>query len=276
MASALVAAVAYIIAVIIGSTTKPDDGALLADLIGLATVLLFYATATLTPIFGWLAWRDHRRARGHFSKQERAAQAREASIQAAHANGWEQGCRLAAYLHAGQALPPLVIWGLVLHEGEQAHFDLPVHYARFYGGDGGYQHVSGVFFGNPGFVIAGFAATAVGNAIRRNRARAEAMHCWRGHQLTRVIATNLRLICQVNGTWLSFYFNAATAFYPEPAHYSIVFEFANTSPLRLTGANTPALAVYATWRLHGIEAVARHPALAPLATSAVHAIAIEA
>jgi hypothetical protein len=272
MACILVAITAYLLAVLILSPyLEPDDIPTLYTLIALVLLLLSFGAVIVTPIFGWRAWRDYRRAHGHFTKKERAVQireAREASARAEHAaayaNGWEHGRQLAAGLRAGQALPALSVWGLVLHEGEQAHLDVPVYYARFYGGDGSYEHVSGMFLGGPAFVIGGLAATAVGNAVRRSRAQAEAMQCWREHQLVRVVATNLRLICQANGTWLSFYFSAATAFYPEPRSYSMIFEFPDTSPLLLSGSNVPLLAVYATWRLHGAEAIASHPALATL------------
>lgn len=230
----------------------------------LGLLVLSFLAACMTPVLGWLAWRDHRRANGHLSKAEQAARARAASIHAIHADGWERGRQWAIRLSAGQPPPPLSVWGLVLHHGEQAHIDAQIHYARYYGGDGSYHHVSGMFFGNPAFVIAGLAATAIGNSARRSRAQAAAMHCWREHQPARVIATDQRLICQVNGTWLSFYFGAMTAFYPEPSNYSVVFDFSETSPLRLSGPDAPLLAVYATWRLHGADAITGHPALAPL------------
>jgi hypothetical protein len=263
MASILVAVTSLILMALIVLSYGGDVPTLYA-LIVFMLFILFSVAVVMTPIFGWHAWRDYRRAHGHLAKGERAAQLREASVQAEYANGWEHGRQLAARLCGGRALPQLSVWGVVLQEGEQAHLDVPVYYARFYGGDGSYTHVSGMFVGSVGFVSAGLAATAIGNAVRRSRAQAEAMHRWREHQLARVIATNLRLIIQVNGTWLSFYFSAVTAFYPEPRNYSMTFEFPKTSPLMLTGPNAPLLAVYVTWRLHGVGAIVGHPALTSL------------
>jgi len=226
--------------------------------------IAFVAGIVLTIHSAWGLWREYRRAHGHFTKKEQSVRLYNQGQQAAYSGGWEQARQAAACIRSGQQFPPLTVWGLVLREGETAYFDVPADYARYYGGNGSYQHVSGFFYGSAGFVGAGLAVTALGNAARRNRARAEAMTRWREHQPVRVVVTNQRLICLANGEWLSFYYNAVSAVYPEPASFSLVMEFPSTSPLLLAGPNAALLAVYAVSRLHGAQAVGAHPALAVL------------
>lgn len=212
----------------------------------------------------WALWREYRRSHGHFTKREQTVRLYHEGRQAAYSGGWQQARQAAACIESGQPFTPLTVWGIVLHEGETAYFDVPADYARYYGGDGSYQHVSGFFYGSAGFVGAGLAVTALGNAARRNRARAEAMTRWREHQPVRVIVTDQRLICQADGQWLSFYYNAVSAIYPEPASFSLVMEFPRTSPMLLSGPSAALLSVYAVSRLHGAQAVTAHPALAVL------------
>lgn len=110
----------------------------------------------------------------------------------------------------------------------------------------------------------GYGLTALGNSSRRNAAQLAAAQCWREIQTARALITDRRLICQIGGRWLSFYFSAVTAYYPEPANWSLVLDFDATSPLRVGGANAPLAAVVAVWAIQGRAAVRQHPALASL------------
>jgi hypothetical protein len=241
------------------------DQPLPVALLVLALFLLMLAAIAMTPVYAVMAWRDYRRARGHFTEQERAAQIREADLHASYMTGRAKARHLAGQLGAGRSPQPIAPRGVVLGDGEDGYLDLPVSYARFHSlGNGTYQHVSGLYVGRPGFVIAGLAANAIGNAARRSQARSDAMQAWRSHQAARIVATDRRLLCHVGGTWLSFYFTHVTAFHPEPDNCSIILEFEDTSPLLLAGPNAPLLAVYLTWRLHGTSAFSEHPALASL------------
>lgn len=135
---------------------------------------------------------------------------------------------------------------------------------------GTYEHVSGVFLGNAGFMAAGnaagYAVTALGNKARRNQAQAEAMRRWREYQPSRVIATDQRLICLADGQWLSFYFSAVSAFFPEPETLLARPRLGrHQPPLLLTGPHAPPLAVYATRRLHSVQSIGEHPAMAQFA-----------
>ncbi len=182
-------------------------------------------SAFAAPVFGILALRESGRAR----------ESRRVELAAAQRHGHDEGCRLTALLLAGGRLEPLTVWGVVLDSDEHAYLDLQANYARFYGRTATYRHVSGVFFGHPRFVAAGVAMTALGNAVHRSQARADAMQCWRDQCATRVIATDRRLICLVSGQWRSFSYDAVTAFHPEPISRSAVFEFSGAAPLALFG-----------------------------------------
>jgi hypothetical protein len=144
---------------------------------------------------------------------------------------WDAARALAAGLASGQIPTPLTIWGLVLNPGEQAHLDLHVSYARLHG-------------------------------------QAPADVAWQEQQTVRVIATDQRLVCEVGGRWLNFYYAAATAYYPEPEKWSVTFDFPDTSPLRLSGINASLLAVHSVWAIQGAEALLAHPTLAALRSDA--------
>ena len=77
-------------------------------------------------------------------------------------------------------------------------------YARWEGGDGTYTHVTGLFWGSLPFMTVGYGLTALGNSVRRRAASAQAAVCWRERQGTRVLITDQRLLCLVQGRWLTF------------------------------------------------------------------------
>jgi hypothetical protein len=73
------------------------------------------------------------------------------------------------------------------------------------------------------------------------------------------------LICELaHGRWLSFYYGAATAIHPEPANWSLVLDFRDAVPLRLTGLGAPIAAVAAVWAIHGVDGLEHDPRLEPL------------
>ncbi|ACU72823.1 conserved hypothetical protein [Catenulispora acidiphila DSM 44928] len=203
--------------------------------------------------------RDRQRSRGQFT-----AKLHHQQLQATANQAWLDGRRLAADLKAGNRPPALKLWGIVLNDGEEVYLDVPAHYGRFYGGDGSYTQANGFFWGSAGFVLAGYALTAIGNRQQRQRAQAEAMQRWRDVQQTRVLATNERLICSVYGSWMSFYYSGVTEFYPEPAAYRMVMAFDDTTPLMISGPFTPLLTVLSTLYIYGLPALDDHPALADL------------
>jgi hypothetical protein len=220
--------------------------------------------AIVLSIGGRRKWRAHQRAHGHYTRAERAAMDLLQRQEAATASAWAEAAALASDI-AGQRMPaPLQVWGLVLREGEVAYLDTRAFYSRWYGGDGSYTHVGGLFFGSASFVATGYALTALGNKARRDAARAAAIQRWREHQEVAVLVTSQRIACNVGGHWLSFWLGSASGFYPEPANWSVTLAFPDAVPLRLSGLAAPRIAVLAAWILYGERGLAEHPALAAL------------
>ncbi|WP_131746552.1 hypothetical protein [Frankia sp. Cppng1_Ct_nod] len=241
-----------------------DTGVTLRGIVGLIIVFVFLASLAFTGIYGSRAYRVYRHAHGLYTRGETLVIERDAQLHAALKESWDGARDLLNHLAADNPLHPITIWGLVLHPNENAYLDFTATYSRYYGGDGRYVHVDGFFFGSAPFMAAGYALTAFGNRSRRATAMAEAARRWREHQTTRVIITNQRVICNVAGRWLSFYYAAIGSFYPEPLNWSVVFDFADTAPLRLEGHSGPAIATIVTWALYGRRGLQEHPALEPL------------
>ncbi len=241
-----------------------DPELTLRGIVTLMILAAFLAGLTFTGIFGSHAYRAYRHAHGHYTRNETMVIESNAQLHAAAKDSWDGARDLLNHLAAGKPLHPITIWGLVLHPNENAYLDFTATYSRYYGGDGSYVHVDGFFFGNAPFVAAGYALTTLGNRSRRAAAMAEAARKWREHETSRVILTNQRVICNVAGRWLSFYYAAIGAFYPEPLNWSVVFDFADTAPLRLAGHSGPAIATIVTWALYGRRGLQEHPALEPL------------
>ena len=163
----------------------------------LGSLLSILAGAILLGIYGSRTWRVRRRAHGHFTRSERDALNRQQRQEAAAAKAWEDAAALAADLAVKHLPGPLQVWGLVLREDEVAYLSTQAFYARWYGGDGSYVHVDGLFVGNASFVATGYALTALGNKMHRDLARANAMHQWREHQEVGVVVTSQRITCNV-------------------------------------------------------------------------------
>lgn len=178
---------------------------------------------------------------------------------------WQIARSLAHDLLEGELQDTGKVWGVVLEDGERFVSDVQADYARYYGGNATYTHVSGVYLGSVPFMALGYGLTAMSNAARRSAAQNAARTQWREQQRVRVIITDRRLLCLVaGGRWLSFWYKGAAAIYPEPANWSLVMDFPDTVPLRLGGLGSPIAAVAAVWAIYGEEGLRDHPGLAPL------------
>lgn len=178
---------------------------------------------------------------------------------------WQAARSLAHDLVEGELADTGQVWGVVLEPGERFLSDVQADYARYYSTGVSYTHRSGFFFGPVPFVLLAAGINAASNAAARSAAQRAAQTQWREFQQVRVIVTDRRLLCQrADGQWLSFYYSAATALYPEPAVWSLVMDFPETSPLRLGGWGAPVAAVAAVWSVYGADGLRDHPGLAPL------------
>lgn len=221
-------------------------------------LLIFFITGAAKTFREWR--RDRRHVTGKYNAAERA----ELALRAHHEHAWARAVTLRANLNARQAPPTIHVWDVVPQHNEVFFSDIAANYARFYGQNVTYTTSNGFFFGNPLFVAAGVALTAASNAGRRSAAEAAAREQWREHQPVRLIVSNQRLVCNVGGQWLSFYYSAMTAVYPEVANWTLVCQFDSTPPLLLHGADVPTAALITTLMTYGPDAIAEHPSLRPL------------
>ena len=197
------------------------------------------------------AWaRRRRHARGKFTPAETVQR-----------QAWSHAEHLLGDLLRRQTPATIRVWDLIPNQGEVFFSDASATYARYYGRDVSYSRSSTFAFGHPAFVLAALGASAIGNASRRSRAESIAREQWREHQSVRLVVSNQRLICQVGGQWLSFYYSAITAMYPEVEQWTLICQFDSAPPIMLHGEYIPAASVITTLMTHGLEALEEHPSL---------------
>lgn len=233
-------------------------------LLSISLVVVLPVGLVLTGVFGWKAYGYRRRARGRYTSRERRDLERAESWRAELQGSWTAARDLLNQLKAGANMQELRLWGPVLQPGERAHLQMPVFYSRYYGTHSGYIHTTGVFLGSVPFMAAGYALTALSNSNRRAAALAASIPMWREFTAATGLVTSERIICEVNGRWLSFYPRQATAIYPDPTDWSVVLDFPGIEPLRLSGLHGPTMAVAIVWMVHGASGLAEHPGLAAL------------
>jgi hypothetical protein len=204
--------------------------------------------------------RDWRHRTGRFTKQEIGEKVKADEIQ----QSWRAARDVVASMLAGQLPDPFPAWGIIPDPGEAFFFSVHAQYQRYYGRDVSYVQSGGFYIGRPAFVAAGLVVNAIGNASARSRANAEAAAQWREHQMAPVLISNKRMVIAAGGQWLSFYFDAVVACYPDPAHWNVAFQFQNAAPLLLVGVDAPVIGAFAVLATHGIEGLRAHPALEPL------------
>jgi hypothetical protein len=183
---------------------------------------------------------------------------------------WWTYARIAARVaYYNPSAPPrcIEVYGPVLDPGEIAILNARATYSRFYGDNGSYDHSDMFVVGHPTLMIGMLAGNAILNARRKAKARDAATPRWRSQQPAQVIVTNLRLLCHLTASgWLSFYYDAASEFYPDLQAWTLTVGFGDQcAPLRITGPPVPALSL---WAAIGIEGQRWHtdPRLSPLLT----------
>ncbi|MEP6479229.1 MAG: hypothetical protein ABJB03_07550 [Rhodoglobus sp.] len=246
-----------------GISALPDAGlgAALGRLALSLAALVLPAVALVVAFVGAVkVYGNWRRARGKYTKAEQGQVDRGIEATAA----WNRASQLRRLL-IGRGVPNQIhTWDVVAGEGEVFFQDARADYARFYGQNVSYSQGSAFFFGHPAFVMAGLGLSALGNAARRSVAEAQAQAQWREQQPCRLLVSNQRLLCQVGGRWLSFYYSAMTAVYPEVSDWVLIIQFETTEPLMLRGLDVPVAAVITTLMTHGPSSLAEHPSLKAL------------
>ncbi|MBD7995044.1 hypothetical protein H9639_07020 [Arthrobacter sp. Sa2CUA1] len=209
---------------------------------------------------GYRVFRSFRRGKGHYTRTEQAQR----DLQLHYEDSWNKAQALTGQLSRGHLPPAMQVWGVVLEPGENLHLQITADYARFYGSPGTYVHTSGFFWGQPAFVLAGVGVTALANNSRRRAAEAASRQHWRDARRTAMFLTDRRILCQVDGRWLSFHYSHVAACYPEPENNSVVLEFHQGDPLLIGGPEAPLAAAYIVWALYGANGLTSHPALGSL------------
>lgn len=199
--------------------------------------------------------RKRRHSEGRFTSTERAPSDAERRA----SDAWRHSSELRLGLLQRRMPEQIRTWDLIANDGEVYFYDVSAEYSRFYGETVSYSRSSGFYSGRPAFVIAGLVVSAVGNAARHSAAVAQARAQWRENQPCRLIVSNQRLVCQVGGQWLSFYYSAMTATYPEVGTWTLVTQFDSAAPLMLRGLYVPAAALITILMTHGVDALAEHP-----------------
>ena len=239
-------------------------GSLGYGLLGLAVIGAWLVGTILLVIKsitnGHRVFRSFRREKGHFTPAEQAQR----DLQLHFADSWTKAQALTGQLRQGHLPPAIQVWGVVLEPGESLHLQITADYARFYGSPGTYVHTSGFFWGQPAFVLAGLGVNALANSSRRRAAEAASRQHWREARRTAMFLTDRRILCQVDGHWLSFYYSHVAACYPEPENNSVVLEFQQGDPLLIGGPEAPLAAAYLVWALYGENGLTSHPALESL------------
>lgn len=147
-----------------------------------------------------------------------------------------------------------------MQAGEEIYRTGRVQYSRFYGRELIFSQGSTVISGRPSVLI----GAAIGNAMRassqRRQAQAAAQPDWREIQFLDVWVTNQRIIAYVDGRWLEFWYGAIMAIHPDPETFSLVLEFRDTSPMKLTGPAVASIAVLVQYFATGAEGLQTQPA----------------
>ncbi|WP_424467226.1 hypothetical protein [Pseudoclavibacter helvolus] len=275
----LLLAAAAIAAIIIalcmrGSESQQGDGAIAGPFRGLGLSSLLWASiltcVILTIALGRAALRgvaqnrrESRHRRGKFTRKERA----QIEVQRSSQERLAVALRFRDELLSKRLPQTIDVWDFRAADGEVFFQDAPATYGRYYGRDVSYSTTSGFFFGNPAFVVAGLAVTAMGNASAKSRAEREAAEQWREWQTARVLVSNQRLVCFAGGRWLSFWYSGVVVSYPSMRDRSLTLQFGDAEPLMLIGEHVPLAIVMATYSMHGERGLAGHPDLVAAAAA---------
>lgn len=132
----------------------------------------------------------------------------------------------------------------LLERDEDCYVDIELYYKRCYG---------------LGVTAENWQSTGLSQeAVQR------AMLQWRDDCVARVVLTDRRLLCLVDGEWLTFPFAAITEFKVELSQEWVMLWFQTAFPLYLAGPFAPVCALVAAYDQYGPD-VLDHPDFAPLA-----------
>jgi hypothetical protein len=183
---------------------------------------------------------------------------------AALRDGWSNVCRLYEHLAGGGALTPLPPDAIRLDRGENRYGDAILGYARYYATAVSYQQTSSFWFGSPVFVLGGLAAESMANSAAQRRAQAMSAAQWRDQALVRTKLTSRRLLCDYQGSWLSFWHEGVIEMSIDLARWAFIVRYQQGEPLLLHGPPAPWFALASATLVYGADGY-RLPAFAPVA-----------
>lgn len=179
-----------------------------------------------------------------------------------HQQGLLAGGDLYRHVVSGGDLEPLATTPIPPRPGEITYADLPLEYSRFYGTDESYRQFSFKVSGSPAFLVTALAATAVGNAAARQRARMRAAPQWREHQVVRAVLSNQRLLVSARVGWMSFWHSGLVEFLPDPDAFALILAFTDCEPVMLRGPGVPWLSVAMARLVYQASELPRMPGFA--------------
>jgi hypothetical protein len=173
------------------------------------------------------------------------------ALDAALRAGWAGACGLYEHLAAGRPLAPMPFDAIRLNPGEQRYGDTVLGYARYYGMNVTYNQSSSLWFGSPVFVLAGLAATSIGNHATRQRAERMAAAQWRDHASVRTVVTDKRFMCDYMGNWLSFWHEGVVEISIDVPRWAFIVRYEVGEPLLLHGPAAPWFALAGAHLVYG-------------------------
>lgn len=189
---------------------------------------------------------------------------------------WIDARRLARDLTAGVLPPPRDLWAVVPYPDEVAYLELPVLYSRYctwrrFGP--GYRPSRHYWIGQgpgSGALTFAYAADALCEAVQYRRDQEMATPKWRGHEYTRAVLTNQRILVLASlpenrPEWVNLNISSIREFLPDLTRGRLEVRFYNDiSPMQLQGPATPIITAWLGWALYGPDGLRTHPGLRAL------------
>lgn len=90
---------------------------------------------------------------------------------------------------------------------------------------------------------------------------------WGSARSAHVLVSDRRLLCKLlDGGWTSLWWNGVVGLQVDLAAEHVILDYGDGQPVALCGVHSAAIGVAAISSVHGLEALIRHRALAPLRT----------
>lgn len=234
----------------------------------LVVFVLLFIVPVVSAIFLTSAWANLYWNSDRYRAKEISRRGGPPSTRADYQAGYDRAGALLNGLASGGPHPSMTSYTVALEPGEVAVFQIRAHYSRYYGQTVHYHQGGGFAFGPPVFVAAAVTGNMIANRSAKKRAEQQAAEQWREQQYAPVLVTDRRLLINVSGQWLWFYYQAISAIHPAVDRFELVLEFSDTSPLRLEGPDVASVAVWVLGQRFDDQVLDNHPDLQNLRTAA--------